>query len=158
MPQLVKGGKFIFGLSQTGKNGSITIPPQAMEEYKFKAGDKVILMSGSRTSGGFGLTKRSIIEKSKLANIVESLPELFSYRNGEGEAVESKGRTYCWTVINKDGGIRVPPETLSLYGIKAGDLLAVGRGSYMSIAFLVRGRIVEECFRHPELQVFTSPG
>ena len=100
---------------------------------------------------------KSIIEKSKLANIVESLPDLFNYSTKEAEVIKSQGRNYCWTVINKDGGIRVPPETLSQYGIKTGDLLAVGRGSYMSIAFLVRGRIVEECFKHPELQVFKSP-
>jgi bifunctional DNA-binding transcriptional regulator/antitoxin component of YhaV-PrlF toxin-antitoxin module len=156
MPQLVKGGKFVYGMSQVGTEGVIAIPPQAMEEYGFKEGDKVILMSGSRRSGGFGLTKRNIIEKSELAGIVEALTELFNYRTPEAEAVSHKGRFFCWTIIRNGGCISVPSKTLIRYGINAGDLLAVGRGSYLSIAFIVRGPIVDECRKHPELEIFEA--
>ena len=36
MPQLVKGGKYIFGWSKVGKEGKIKIPPEAYEEYNLK--------------------------------------------------------------------------------------------------------------------------
>lgn len=57
MPQLVKGGKYVFGWSKVNDEGKIVIPSKAFIEYHFKAGEKIILLSGSRTSGGFGLTK-----------------------------------------------------------------------------------------------------
>ena len=158
MPQLAKGGKFIFGLSGVSVKGTVAIPPQAMDEYKFREGDYIILMSGSRRSGGFGLTKRSIIEKSAIAGTVKDLPGLFSYRIPEAEVVSGRGRLFCWTTIKTGGCIEVPPETLSRYGVKAGDRLAVGRGSYLSIAFIARGPILHECRKHPELQVFEVPG
>ena len=33
MPQMNKGGKFIFGKSLIRTDGTLRIPPQAMEEY-----------------------------------------------------------------------------------------------------------------------------
>ena len=154
MPQLVKGGKYIYGLSRVGPEGSIAIPPQAMREYGFRIGDDIIIMSGSRQSGGFGLTRRAIIEKSGIARIIDTLPHLFDHLVAEFEIVTDKVRLYCWTTIQNDGCIVVTPNTLSQYGINTGDLLSAGRGSRLSIAFIARGPIMEECLRHPELQVF----
>jgi bifunctional DNA-binding transcriptional regulator/antitoxin component of YhaV-PrlF toxin-antitoxin module len=154
MPQLVKGGKFIYGLSKVSPGGSIAIPPQAMQEYGFRRGDDVIIMSGSRTSGGFGLTRRDIIEKSSLAHIIDTLPHLFDNSVAEFEIVTDKVRSYCRTKIQNDGLIVVPPNVLTRYGINTGDLLAAGRGSRLSIAFIARGSIMEECLKYPELQVF----
>ena len=125
-----------------------------MQEYGFSSGDNVIIMSGSRTSGGFGLTRRDIIEKSSLACIIDTLPQLFDFSIAEFEIVADKARLYCRTKIQNDGCIVVPPKTLSRYGINTGDLLAAGRGSRLSIAFIARGSIMEECLKHPELQVF----
>lgn len=156
MPQLVKGGKFIYGLSRIGPGGSIIIPPQAMSEYGFKADDNVILMSGSRRSGGFALTKRSIVEKSALSKIIHDLPGLFNNLIPEKEIVIYQRRAFCRTVINSNGNIDLPGAALSRYDINTGDVLAAGRGSYLSIAFIARGPIFEECLRHPELQVFAS--
>ena len=34
MPQMNKGGKFIFGKSLIRTDGTLRIPPQAMEEYQ----------------------------------------------------------------------------------------------------------------------------
>jgi bifunctional DNA-binding transcriptional regulator/antitoxin component of YhaV-PrlF toxin-antitoxin module len=153
LPQLVKGGKFIYGLSRVGPDGSIAIPPQAMQEYGFRPGDDIIIMSGSRRSGGFGLTRQDIIEKSSLAHIIDTLPYLFDHLVAEFEIVNDKARLYCWTTIQNDGRIVVPSNTLSRYGINTGELLAAGRGSRLSIAFIAKGPIMEECLRHPELEV-----
>jgi len=52
MPQLVKGGKYVFGWSKVNDEGKIVIPSKAFIEYHFKAGEKIILLSGSKTWGG----------------------------------------------------------------------------------------------------------
>jgi bifunctional DNA-binding transcriptional regulator/antitoxin component of YhaV-PrlF toxin-antitoxin module len=154
MPRLVKGGKFVYGLSRIGPEGTIVIPPQAMKEYQYAAGDRVIFMSGSRKSGGFGLTQKRLLEKSELRALVEKLPGLMSFQIAEAETIENQGRRFCWMVIKDGGCIKLPDKTLADYGLKQGDRLAVGRGSYLSIAFIARGPILEEALKHPELKVF----
>jgi len=59
MPQLVKGGKYVFSWSKVSDEGKIVTLSKAFIEYHLKAGDKIILLSGSKTSGGFGLIKRA---------------------------------------------------------------------------------------------------
>ena len=90
MPQLVKGGKYVYGMSRVGATGNIVILPEAMQRYGYKDG----------------------------------------------------------------GCINLPEKTKADYGLKPGDLLTVGRGSYMSIAFNAKGSIHEEAMKHPELEVF----
>jgi bifunctional DNA-binding transcriptional regulator/antitoxin component of YhaV-PrlF toxin-antitoxin module len=154
MPRLVKGGKFIYGLSRIGPEGDIVIPPPAMKEYGYAAGDRVIVMSGSRTSGGFGLTQKRLLEKSELSVLVEKLPGLMSFQSSEAETIANQGRLFSWTVIRKGGLVKLPLKTLADYGLKPGDRLAVGRGSYLAIAFIARGPILEEALKHPELEIF----
>jgi hypothetical protein len=60
MPQLVKGGKWVFGWVIVGSGGEITIPPEAYREYGFRAGDEVVFLQGSRRSGGFGVGREKI--------------------------------------------------------------------------------------------------
>ena len=57
MPQLVKGGKNAFAWSKVRINGEIKIPNEVIVEYDLQPGDKVIIMSGSKTSGGFSIVK-----------------------------------------------------------------------------------------------------
>jgi antitoxin component of MazEF toxin-antitoxin module len=154
MPRLVKGGKFIYGISKIGAAGTIVLPPLAMDEYGFREGDRVILMTGSRRSGGFGLTRVDRLQESGLAVLVEVLPELVNFRIPELKVVSNRGRIFCWTVIRRGGCIVLNPEVLSQYGLKAGDRLAVGKGSGLAIGFIARGPIFEEAMRHPELELF----
>lgn len=44
MPQMNKGGKFIFGKSLIRTDGTLRIPPQAMEEYHIADEGKVYLL------------------------------------------------------------------------------------------------------------------
>ena len=53
MPQMNKGGKFIFGKSLIRTDGTLRIPPQAMEEYHIADEGKVYLFTGSKITGGF---------------------------------------------------------------------------------------------------------
>ena len=80
MPQLVKSGKYYYGLSKINKIGIIVIPQEAMKEYRFKDSDRVIIMSGSRKSEGFGVTKSSILQKTDLIRIIQDIPGIANYQ------------------------------------------------------------------------------
>jgi hypothetical protein len=150
MPQLVKGGKYIFGLSKIGGNGAIAIPPEACEEYGFIDGDRVVLFNGSRTSGGFIVTKFDIIKKSKPGPMFMNVPGLVEYRIPENEIIKYRGRLFCWSTVIPGGCIRLPEAILDAYRIKRGGLLATGRGSHLGLAFIARGMVHNEALKHPE--------
>lgn len=153
MPQLVKGGKHVFGWSRVGRAGQTIVPPEAVEEYGLSESERLIVIPGSRTSGGFGLGSQESLGGSPLGAMLRVRPELGEYRVPAGEIVEHEGKPYCWTEL-RGGGIAVPPETLGEYGVSIGTSLLVIRGSGMAISFAVRGPIVAEARRHRELTVF----
>ena len=45
MPQMNKGGKFIFGKSLIRPDGSLRIPPQAADEYRIASEGRVYLFT-----------------------------------------------------------------------------------------------------------------
>ena len=47
MPQMNKGGKFVFGKSNIQASGKVQFPIQAMAEYQITAEGKVYLFTGS---------------------------------------------------------------------------------------------------------------
>jgi bifunctional DNA-binding transcriptional regulator/antitoxin component of YhaV-PrlF toxin-antitoxin module len=153
MPQLVKGGKHVFSWSKVGNKGKIVIPSEAFIEYNLIAGENVILISGSKTSGGFGLTKYESLKESKLSVLLHRCPELAEFRIPEGTAIKYEGRTYCWVTISAMS-LTVPIETLAQFGIKPGDRLLAVRGSGLALGFIVRGPIVEEAKKHPEIEIY----
>lgn len=155
MPQLVKGGKYIFGLSKISKSGNIVIPPEAAEEYGFKENDKVILFNGSRTSGGFIVIKFSIVERSKLGPMFKDIPGLVDYQIPQNEIIKSRGRSFCWTTIKTGDYFILPQNILETYQLNYGDLLAIGRGSNLGLSFIARGIIHEEALKHSELEIFS---
>lgn len=153
MPQLVKGGKHVFGWSQVGEAGSIVIPSESFAEYRFINGEIVILMSGSKTSGGFGLTKRESLRESQLSTLLDRCPQLAEFRIPEGTAIEFEGRVYCWIKM-RDMKITIPIGTLARFGVKPGDTLLAVRGTGLALGFIVRGPIAEEARRHTELDIY----
>ncbi|MBN1947545.1 MAG: hypothetical protein JW797_17875 [Bradymonadales bacterium] len=153
MPQLVKGGKHVFGWSRVRQAGRITVPPAALEEYGLRESETLVLVPGSRTSGGFGLGAYEALRQSRQGAVLERHPELSELRLGEGEVVEYGGKPYCWVQL-RGGGITLPLGTLGRYGVGIGDKLLVIRGSGLAIGFAVRGPIVAEGRKHPELLEF----
>ena len=142
--QLVKGGKHTFGWSAVVEPGRIAIPPEAIAEYGLVDGEKLIVVPGRRTSGGFG---------SILAVVLEEHPELGQFRVLVGDVVEHQGRPYCWVML-RHGAIDLAAPTLARYGVNIGDKLLVIRGSGLAVGFAVRGPIVREAMKHGELPVF----
>ena len=66
MPQIAKGGKYIYGWSIIKSDKSINLPKMILEEYKISDKDKYILFTGSKTTGGFCVSTISLLEKSML--------------------------------------------------------------------------------------------
>ena len=51
MPQMNKGGKFIFGKSLIRDDLTIHLPTQALTEYNATAEGKIYLFTGSKVTG-----------------------------------------------------------------------------------------------------------
>ena len=154
MPQLVKGGKHVFGWSKVGNNGVIKIPPEIIEEYQLQPYDKVIIISGSKTSGGFSIVKFEVLKNSPLSVVLDNNPDLARFQLSNGEPIQYNNRYFCWTEISKNGKIHLPIETLRLYGIKLRDNILSARGSGLGVGFLVRGPIIQEARKHSDLKIF----
>ena len=153
MPQLVKGGKHTFGWSIVSEKGDIAIPPDACAEYGFVAGETALVMSGSRKSGGFSLSKVETFMNSSLAGVLEEHKELTSHRTPEGETVQIGPRFYCWVTL-QDSRFSLPLGTLKKYGITKGSALLTVRGSDVGLGFIVKGPIIEEAKKHHALETF----
>ena len=154
MPRLVKGGKWVFGWSKISAEGKIVIPPEPLNEYEIHVSDEMVLMSGSKTSGGFSAVKLSRIENSKLSVLLDKFPELRMSRMPGDGVLYDRDRVYYRTSVEKGGTISLAAAILAEYGVKTEDRLLVVRGSGLGPGFIVRGPIVEEARRHPELEVF----
>lgn len=154
MPQLAKGGKHVFGWSRVGAGGRVRIPPEAAREYGLESDMDVVLVSGSRTSGGFGLMKPHLVASSPLGTALRECPGLL-HDGGRGELVAWKTRFYTRLSLH-GGGFQLPAAEGSTYGydVRPGDLLLVVRGSCVGPSFLSRGPLVEQARGHHELEVF----
>lgn len=127
MPQIAKGGKWVFGWVIAGKNREIRIPSSAYQEYGFQTGEMAILLRGSRRSGGFGIGKMEKLEGTIL-----------------------KSRFFGHTVFKPGEQVILPIEV----GIEPGDRLLAVRGSNFALGLLKFGPIVEEAMKHPEVDEF----
>lgn len=76
MPQLNKGGKYVFGWSVIGRDGTIRLPPETLAEYGLLGDQNVIIFTGSKSTGGFCVTSKKLLSPSKLNHILNDLPEL----------------------------------------------------------------------------------
>jgi hypothetical protein len=131
MPQLARGGKWVFGWVIVGPEREIVIPPEAWDEYGFQAGDEAIFTPGSRKSGGFGVSTLALMAEASRKMGGAGLHELGRSRFGGGRVV-------------------VPPEV----GVKPGDRVLTVRGSRYGLGFIAQGLIYEEALKHPALEVF----
>ena len=153
MPQLIKGGKYVYGWTRVGYNGHITIAPEALEDYELFGSEKLIVLPGSKTSGGFGLCPLKFLQGRKMEILAEARPELWEDRVTEGEIIKFRSKPYCWIRLNK-GSIILRPSTLNEYGIHVLDKLLMIKGSGLALGFAVRGPIVEEAKKHEKLSIF----
>ncbi|WP_138494020.1 hypothetical protein [Paenibacillus pinistramenti] len=142
MSMTAKGGKFIYAWSLIGRDGSLHLPEQALQEYGIAPGP-IILMSGRNTSSGFNVVCKELIPNSPLAAVFANLPELQSYSINEGSIIEFKERLFCWAMLQSDHNLTLPLETLKQWGLKPGDKLLCLRNSHLSFSCLAKGPYVD---------------
>mgnify|MGYP007115534574 FL=1 len=106
MPQLNKGGKFVFGLSLIHDDLTVQFPTQALEEYQVLNDDKIIIFTGSKVTGGFCVTTYPLLSKSKLSHILHECPQLEKQSIPRGTLVTYKGRKYAWLPLKENGSIQ----------------------------------------------------
>ncbi len=144
----------MFGWSSIDMQGRFRIPDAALEEYGFLPGERIFLLTASRASGGFIIARHPVISRTILFTMIDTVPGLADFRAEEGRAFTSGNRKVCWTTIDGHGHLVLPPETLGTFGVRPGDKLLAVRGSYAGLSLVVRGPMVEEAERHPEVEVF----
>lgn len=148
MPQISKGGKFVFGWSLVKNDYSVKLPDMVVSEYEIASEGKVILISGSKTTGGFCVSRKQLINKSKLKVILEENPMLSNYKTHEGEFVKYKGRLYCWLRITNDGLLKLPGAFLETLSIMKGDRLLSIRGSNIAFVMGLKEPLIEMANRY----------
>lgn len=90
MPQIVKGGKYVFGWSRVGKTGRIIIPEEAAQEYELEG--RGVLLPGSSRSRGFAVTTQSLAGNSPIKRTVDTV---LNMSVPEGEVLEIDGKPCC---------------------------------------------------------------
>lgn len=146
MPQMNKGGKFIFGISIMKEDFSVQLPTQAIEEYDITSENKVILITGSKKTGGFVVTRKGLLYDSKIGNILKDTPKLCEYEMPEGEFVQYKGRKYCWYNISENGVLKCSSEMLSIFEIDVNTKLLSIRSSDIAFTMGAKGPLLEKYF------------
>jgi len=128
MPQLAKGGKWVFGWVIVGKEREIHVPSEAWDEYGFQVRDEVLFTHGSRRSGGFGMGRQKVLGSSPILS-----------------------RVWAKGTITSQGTASLPLDI----DVQPGERLLAARGSGLALGFLQRGPIYEEALKHPELEIFS---
>ena len=156
MPQLVKGGKYVFGWTRINKDYSIRIPDETYDEYHFSRTDKLIILSGSKSSGGFSIITPDSMLNSKLS---ENIIRLFGYQKETNsfttnklEIIKYRERLISWTSVGKERYFRLSDELIFSLKTNVEDRLLVGRGSGLGPAFIVKGIIYQEALKHDLLE------
>ncbi len=148
MPQINKGGKFIFGESAIRPDGRVQLPPEAVNEYRIASEGKVYLFAGSKITGGFCVTRQGLLLPSKLGHILTKTLSLLYYEVPDGTFVPCKGRAYCWTVISASGEITLTEEMMAFLHLKPEMRLLSIRSSDIAFTMGAKGPLLEKaaCF------------
>ena len=143
-----KGGKFIFGRPIIREDGSIQFPELAIREYDITSEGRVYLFSGSKSTGGFCVTRKGLLEASKLSHILCDIPELCDYTSEAGRFIRYKGRSYTWTAVSADGRIVLTEDMLAFLRLEVGMRLLSIRSSNIAFTMGAYGPLVEESLKH----------
>lgn len=144
MPQMNKGGKFIFGESVIRHDGLVQFPPQAVDEYRIAEEGKVYLFTGSKITGGFCVTRRGLLLPSKLGHILTETPQLLNYEAPSGTFIRYKGRAYCWTAISEAGAVKLTEEMMAFLCLEPEMRLLSIRSSDIAFTMGAKGPLLEK--------------
>ena len=157
MPQLNPGGKFVFGRSVLRENGSLRLPPQAVEEYRITEEGQVILFTGSKSTGGFCVTRRGLLLPSKLGHILTDCSGLGDGSLPPARLLAYKGRSYCWLPISPEGELSLPQGLMEQLQLTPGLALLAIRSSDIAFTMGARGPLLERARAYPgEIPAFCA--
>lgn len=139
-----KGGKFIFGKSLIRDDLTVHLPMQVITEYNATTEGKVFLFTGSKVTGGFCVTRKGLLEPSKLGHILTDNPALQNYQTPEGKFIQYKGRSYCWINISDSGIIQLNPNIIKFLELKIGMELLSIRSSDIAFTMGAKGPLLEK--------------
>ncbi len=142
MPQLNKGGKYIFGWSTIKEDNTLTFPPELVKEYNLEDDNFIYIISGSKQTGGFSVTTDKLLSSSKLKNILEDNSELKNKTLKEGELISYKGRKYGWLRI-KNNSVYIPKSLMINFEMKIGDKLLSIRSSNIAFTMGIKGALID---------------
>lgn len=148
MPQMNRGGKFIFGKSVIRDDGSVQFPSQAIEEYDIAGDKRVYVFTGSKSTGGFCVTRMGLLRPSKLGHILADNPDLLNYTSKNGEFIAYKGRAYCWTDVSQSGKIVLTPDMMDFLHLAPGMQLLSIRSSDIAFTMGARGPLFEKSLHY----------
>lgn len=143
MPQMSKGGKFVFGWSRIKLNGELTFPKMAVEEYGLTEETHIYIVSGSKQTGGFCVMTESLLAGSKLKNILKENPSLADRSLREGELISYKGRKYGWLALKEDS-IYLSENLMKMLEIRIDDKLLAIRSSDIAFTMGAKGRLIDK--------------
>lgn len=143
MPQMTKGGKYIFGWSKIGQNGELTFPTMAVKEYNLQKETYIYIVSGSKQTGGFCVMTDPLLSHSKLKNILKENSSLADRSLSEGELIAYKGRKYGWLSL-KENTVYLSNDLMKMLEIKVGDKLLAIRSSDIAFTMGVKGSLIEK--------------
>ena len=143
MPQMTKGGKYIFGWSNIGQNGELTFPTMAVKEYNLQEETYIYIVSGSKQTGGFCVMTDPLLSHSKLKNILKENSSLADRSLSEGELIAYKGRKYGWLAL-KENTVYLSDDLMKMLEIKVGDKLLAIRSSDIAFTMGVKGSLIEK--------------
>ena len=148
MPQLNKGGKFVFGLSVIHENRSVQIPPQAINEYRLSNENKIIISTGSKITGGFCVTSYPLLSSSKLSHILKECPTLNDSSIFPGTLIPYKGRSYSWLPFNANGTIILTSDLMNELNLCIGTELLSIRSSDIAFTMGAKGPLLEKAHNY----------
>lgn len=158
MPQLNKGGKFVFGISVIGNHNVIQIPEQALLEYGVEKEGKVIIFTGSKVTGGFCVTSSTLLANSKLKHILDDCPALVNFEVEEGQFIRYKGRGYSWLNISPAGVICLTDGAMDYLNLSVGSELMSIRSSDIAFTMGAKGPLMDKVYAYPgDIQVYSPP-
>ena len=151
MPQIRKGGKYVFGWSIIKDDFSIQFPVEAITEYDICSEGKIFLITGSKTTGGFAVSKKALIENSIFNNVFIEYNDLGNYNTKEGDFFQYKSRKYTWVTINNEGKIFLNKNILNNLSLEINDKLLSIRSSNIAFMMGVKGTLIDEANNYSEI-------
>ena len=159
MPQLVKGGKYVFGWTTINNDLRIRVPDEAFDEYKLYKTNKLIIISGSKPSGGFSINSPDSIFHSEFSNSILSalgyIREMDKFNSNKLKVVKLGERLITWTDLDIDRYFVLSDTFLDKMDLNTGQRLLVIRGSGLGPALITQGIIFNEALKHEDIIEFS---